>query len=87
MLKNFKKGFFTISGSKIYYEIAGKGEPLIFIHADTLDTRQWDSQFKFFARKYQVIRYDIRGFGRSSIPSTESYSFSEDLNSFSENTI
>lgn len=69
-----------IDGSKIYYEKAGQGDVVIFIHADALDSRQWDSQFEYFAKKYTVIRYDIRGFGKSEIPRNTSYSFSEDLN-------
>jgi len=73
-------GYKEISGSKIYYETTGSGDPMIFLHADTLDSRQWEEQFKYFSRKYQVIRYDMRGFGRSDIPTNEPYSFSEDLN-------
>jgi 3-oxoadipate enol-lactonase len=72
-------GYLTISGSKIYYEITGNGEPLIFLHADTLDSRQWQPQVDYFSSNYQVITYDIRGFGKSDLPSKEHYSFSEDL--------
>jgi len=75
-----ENGFVTIGGSKIYWEKEGAGEPLVFIHADALDTRQWDKQVQYFSKKYTVIRYDIRSFGKSDIPTDVPYSFSEDLN-------
>ena len=48
------------------------------IHAGFLDSRMWDDQFQLFAKSVRVIRYDVRGFGRSSKP-TEEYSDAEDL--------
>jgi 3-oxoadipate enol-lactonase len=39
----------------------------------------WDEQFEPFACQYQVIRYDMRGFGRSDVPSQERYSPAQDL--------
>ena len=48
------------------------------IHAGFLDSRMWDGQFKIFAKSNWVVRYDVRGFGRSSRPS-ESYSDADDL--------
>ena len=48
------------------------------IHAGFLDSRMWDDQFQLFAKSARVIRYDVRGFGRSSKPSAE-YSDAEDL--------
>jgi pimeloyl-ACP methyl ester carboxylesterase len=71
-------GYLPVDGGRLYYETAGLGRPLVMIHAAFLDSRMWDGQFKAFARKYKVIRYDVRGFGRSSRP-TETYSDAEDL--------
>src|SRR4030095_8156327 len=42
------------------------------------DSRVWDEQFKEFAKSYRVIRYDLRGFGRSAYPTTP-FSHVEDL--------
>ena len=50
----------------------------MLIHAGFLDSRMWDDQFQLFAKSVRVIRYDVRGFGRSSKP-TEEYSDAEDL--------
>ena len=50
----------------IYYESSGEGEPIIFVHGFTLDTRMWDPQWSLFEQAYEVIRYDSIGHGKSS---------------------
>ncbi len=79
-----KDGFVEVNGARLYYEIAGSGRPMILIHGFSLDTRMWDSQFETFARYYQVIRYDVRGFGRSDLPADNNYTFPDDLMSLME---
>ena len=58
----------TINGADLYYEEAGSGPALVFIHAGIADCRMWEAQFAAFARDYRVVRYDQRGFGRSAMP-------------------
>jgi pimeloyl-ACP methyl ester carboxylesterase len=60
-----KSGFAKIDNAKIYYEMAGKGTPLVMIHAGVADRRQWNNEFTTFAQSYQVLRYDMRGYGQS----------------------
>jgi 2-hydroxy-6-oxonona-2,4-dienedioate hydrolase len=60
-----KSGFVNIVNAKIYYEMAGEGIPIVMIHAGVADSRQWDNEFTAFAERYQVIRYDMRGYGKS----------------------
>ncbi len=60
-----KSGCAPINGAKIYYEVAGEGDPFVMIHAGVADSRQWNKEFAHFARSYKVIRYDMRGFGQS----------------------
>lgn len=57
-----------VNGAKLYCEISGTGEPTIFLHGHSFDRRQWQPQFEHFARSHQVIRYDLRGYGRSTLP-------------------
>ena len=72
-------GLATLSdGGQLYYEMAGRGDTVLFIHGFSLDTRMWDDQFEVFAQRYRVIRFDLRGFGKSSAP-TGDYSRVEDL--------
>lgn len=75
-----KHGFVDLSGVRLSYEMAGEGEPVIFLHGGLLDGRMWDEQFAFFAQHYQAIRYDMRYAGKSeTAPSTEPYSPYQDL--------
>jgi 3-oxoadipate enol-lactonase len=60
--------FVDVNGARLYYETAGpaSAETIVLVHQFTLDARMWDDQMSEFARRYRVIRYDARGFGRSS---------------------
>jgi len=81
---NNQNGFAEVNGTRIYYETAGSGHPLVLIHGYTLDTRMWDDQFETFAQHYQVIRYDMRGFGKSAFPTDENYTHPDDLRALLE---
>ena len=74
-----QSGIADLNGTRLYFETAGSGESLVFIHGLGLDARMWDPQFETFAHRFSVVRYDLRGFGRSSLPTAESYSHAEDL--------
>jgi pimeloyl-ACP methyl ester carboxylesterase len=63
-----KSGYVTVDGAQLYYERAGAGEPVVLLHTGNGDTGLWDGQFEELARDYSVIRYDVRGFGRSGYP-------------------
>ena len=54
-----------LNGTTLYYEMAGSGHPLVLIHGGAVDSRAFDDQFEVFAQHYKVIRYDVRGAGRS----------------------
>jgi 3-oxoadipate enol-lactonase len=60
-------GFLPVPGAKLYYEVTGEGEPLVLIHSRWVHSELWDEQVKAFAPHYKVIRYDVRGFGRSEM--------------------
>lgn len=72
-------GFAEVAGTRLYYETAGSGPPLVLVHGFTLDSRMWDDQFEAFSRRYRVVRYDLRGFGRSDLPAGEGYTHPDDL--------
>jgi pimeloyl-ACP methyl ester carboxylesterase len=75
-----KYGYAEVNGTKLYYEIAGKGEPLVLIHGSFGDRRFWEFQFIELSKKYKVLRYDIRGYGKSALPdSNQLYRDTEDL--------
>jgi len=71
-------GTAEVNGSKLYYEVAGKGPVVILIHGGLCDRRVWDDQFRAFSKRFRVIRYDLRGFGKSEF-SYGPYSHVDDL--------
>jgi pimeloyl-ACP methyl ester carboxylesterase len=60
--------------------VSGAGDPVVLIHAFSLDRRMWASQVAALERRFRVIRYDLRGHGNSAAPS-EPYAPHEDLKS------
>jgi 3-oxoadipate enol-lactonase len=73
-----QSGMVEVNGAKLYYEARGEGHPVVLMHAGIADSRMWDDQMEAFARRYRVIRYDHRGFGKSEVPAGPA-SLSEDL--------
>ena len=61
-------GFAEVNGARLYYDVAGEGHPLVLIHAGIAHSKMWDEQVDAFAERYQVVRYDARGFGKSALP-------------------
>lgn len=47
------------------YEVRGEGPPLVFAHGGFVDLQMWDPQVAHFAARDQVIRYDLRGHGKT----------------------
>jgi pimeloyl-ACP methyl ester carboxylesterase len=72
------EGFVEVNGARLFYEVAGNGRPIVLAHAGIADSRMWDDQMAAFAPEFKVVRYDLRGFGRSSIPPAE-YAHHDDL--------
>ena len=55
-------------GTRLYFEEAGSGTPLIFIHEFAGDHRSWEPQMRFFSRYFRCITYAARGFPPSDVP-------------------
>ncbi len=73
-------GYVQVDNGKLFYEVTGEGPPLVLIHAGFLDSRMWEEQFKLFSENFKVIRYDVRGFGKSDRPRSK-FTNSNDLHS------
>ena len=54
-----------IRGIKMYYEVYGHGEPLLFLHPNGGSIKSFKDQVNFFAGKYKLILVDSRAFGKS----------------------
>ncbi|AKP48224.1 MULTISPECIES: 2-succinyl-6-hydroxy-2,4-cyclohexadiene-1-carboxylate synthase [Bacillus] len=58
----------TVNGRTYYFTIAGKGEPLLFLHGFTGDHTTWDEIVAKLQKDYQCISIDILGHGNSAHP-------------------
>jgi pimeloyl-ACP methyl ester carboxylesterase len=61
----------TDDGVKLYYEEAGEGFPIIFVHEFGGDHRSYEPQIRYFARRYRCIAYNARGYPPSDVPNDE----------------
>jgi len=66
-----ESGFLETNGARIYYEVDGSGEPIVFIHAGVANLRMRDDQVAALRDDYRVIRHDTRGFGRTETDAVE----------------
>ena len=53
---------------QLWYEIEGEGPAVVLAHAGIADSRMWDAQVADLARDHRVLRYDLPGYGRSTLP-------------------
>lgn len=58
---------FEFNGAKIYYEVYGKGEPLLLLHGNGGSIEHFKNQIPYFAKHYRVIAMDSRGQGKSEL--------------------
>jgi 3-oxoadipate enol-lactonase len=68
-----------VPGGELYYEAEGDGVAVVLVHGLALDARMWDDQVPALKDIARVVRYDVRGFGRSRRDADTSYSHADDL--------
>ena len=78
------QGYTNIHDGKLFYRKIGTGIPIVFIHGFCLDHRMWQKQSDYFSSTHTCITYDLRGFGKSTLPITP-YSHHDDLLVFLKN--
>lgn len=65
--------------SDLHVESTGAGDPaIVLLHAGIADCRMWDREAVALSGRHHVVRYDMRGFGRSPDPDAD-YSDHADL--------
>lgn len=77
-------GFIEVEGGRLFFVVEGAGRPVVFLHGVPGDHSVWNPQAAFFAPRFRVGRYDLRGFGQSRTeppPVPGSYSRIQDLSS------
>jgi 3-oxoadipate enol-lactonase len=72
-------GYVFVDGGKLFYESSGKGTNIVLLHDGMVNSKIWDEQFPLLSKSYRVVRYDRRGYGKSSDAETK-FSNINDLN-------
>jgi pimeloyl-ACP methyl ester carboxylesterase len=63
-------------GVKLYYEEAGAGTPILFVHEFMGEYRSWETQLRYFSRRYRCVAFNARGYPPSDVPEkAEDYGF------------
>ena len=57
--------YFEFDNKKVYYNIMGKGEPLLLLHGNTVSSRMFGTLINKYAKDFQVITIDFPGHGKS----------------------
>jgi pimeloyl-ACP methyl ester carboxylesterase len=65
--------FAVVNGVRLYYEDAGSGTPMIFVHEFAGESASWTLQLRFFGRRYRTIAYNARGYPLSDVPDDPSF--------------
>lgn len=75
-----RRAVIAVPGAKLYCETSGQGVPVVLLHGHSLDRRMWRGQIAMLEKHHRVIRYDLRGYGRSSMPvEGQDFSHAQDL--------
>ena len=65
----------TSDGVRLFYESAGQGTPIVFVHEFGGNHWSWEPQVSYFSRRHQCITYAARGYPPSDVPEkVEQYS-------------
>ncbi len=68
----------SVNGVALYWEETGQGTPLVWSHEYGGDLRSWESQVRYFSRRYRVVTYNHRGYPPSAVPRA-ACDYSQDL--------
>lgn len=66
--------YVSSNGVRLYYEEAGKGVPIVFVHEFSGDLRSWEAQMRHFSRRYRCVAFNARGYPPSDVPAASKYS-------------
>jgi pimeloyl-ACP methyl ester carboxylesterase len=58
----------STDGTRLYFEEAGTGTPVVFVHEFAGDYRTWEPQMRYFARSHRCVTFSARGYPPSDVP-------------------
>src|ERR1700722_3063040 len=77
--KSAPGSFVEVDGSRLYYEECGSGpRALVLLHDGVVNSAVWDDVWPSFCKQFHAIRYDRRGYGRSTV-TTKPYFEADDI--------
>ncbi len=56
------------NGTRLYYEEAGAGSVVVFVHEYAGDYRSWEPQMRYFSRAHRCVTFSQRGYPPSDVP-------------------
>src|SRR3954466_12913432 len=62
-----KSGYVEAGGVNYYYEVHGKGEPLLLLHGGLGQIEMFGPVLAMLAKSHQVIAVDLHGHGRTPL--------------------
>ncbi|MGI2295306.1 alpha/beta fold hydrolase [Paenibacillus sp. GXUN7292] len=71
------RNYLDLEDGRLFYEVSGKGDPILLIHGNFNDHQIWNDQVDTFSAHYKIIRYDLRGYGLSSTPNSSFANFDD----------
>jgi pimeloyl-ACP methyl ester carboxylesterase len=61
--------------TRLYYEEAGTGSPILFLHEFAADYASWEPQLRYFSRRHRCIAYSARGYTPSETPAADAFTY------------
>jgi len=61
--------------TRLYYEEAGTGSPVLFLHEFAADYASWEPQMRYFSRRHRCIAYSARGYAPSEVPAADAFTY------------
>lgn len=57
-------------GARLYFETAGSGTPVVFVHEFSGDLWSWEKQIQHFSRRHHCVAFNARGYPPSDVPTS-----------------
>jgi 3-oxoadipate enol-lactonase len=65
----------TRDATRLYYEEAGSGSPILFVHEFAADYASWEPQMRYLSRRHRCITYSARGYTPSETPAGDAFTY------------
>jgi len=74
-----ESGYVEVNDGRVFYTCDGEGPPVVLLHGGLIDHHMFDPQVEALSQDHTLVRMDLRGYGRSSVPGSETYRHCNDV--------